>query len=58
MATTDVNLDSAGDDDRKYRAPALEKGLDALDGFEILIPQGHPLVLRQAFTIAEETPKP
>lgn len=44
MATTDVNLDSAGDDDRKYRAPALEKGLDIL---ELLARNGTPMTTSQ-----------
>ncbi len=44
MATIGTNLDSAGDDDRKYRAPALEKGLDIL---ELLARNGAPMTTSQ-----------
>jgi len=45
MTTIGTNLDSAGDDgDRKYRAPALEKGLDIL---ELLARNGAPMTTSQ-----------
>lgn len=44
MTTTDVNSDLAGNDDRKYRAPALEKGLDIL---ELLARHGAPMTSSQ-----------
>ena len=45
MTTLDMNSDSAGDDtDRKYSAPALEKGLDIL---ELLARQGAPMTTSQ-----------
>jgi len=45
MATNDVQLDSVSDDsDRKYRAPALEKGLDIL---ELLARNGAPMTTSQ-----------
>lgn len=45
MANIDINLDVANDDsDRKYRAPALEKGLDIL---ELLARNGAPMTTSQ-----------